>query len=209
MTSFDVDHLPFNRGWRWKQTQQTEDFVLDAGESKTMQELSLPDQDVAAGWLVFASVSSTSDKVTFNTVTELPGPDNKRRAASFTARELLNAGATEARAGLPWAEQTTVGGTDVFSIWANAFAGFAIPIRFPEFSKVEVKNPTDAQMTVLGFRVGSLLIHKPDTFFRQMRAFNLLTQPNDVKTEKDVIEKIEMTNDAEETLLNGLAETPD
>lgn len=177
MGSFSLDHLPANRGWRWKIVNNRNwdgpdtPFTLDPGEIKEIHRLDLEGEEVAMGWIVYTSVTSTSDQITVDSVTERPGPEGQRRAGGFKAEDLLNTGATEARAGLPWAEKTTVDGTDLYTVWVNAFSGFAIPVRYPEFSRIEIKNPSDSPIAVNGFRTASLLVHKPKTFFKQLAAF--------------------------------------
>lgn len=178
--SFSLDHLPANRGWRWKIVDDSNwdgpegPFTLDPDETKKIHELDLEGEDVTMGWIIYSSVTSTSDQITIDSVTERPGREGQRRAGGFKAESLLNTGATEARAGLPWAEQTTVDGTDLFTVWVNAFSGFAIPVRFPEFSRIQIENPSDSPITINGFRTASLLVHKPEVFFKQMAAWNAL-----------------------------------
>jgi|GEM_PF-5180683 len=180
MSAFSLDHLPANKGWRWKIVNDSNwddpegPFVLEPGETRAIHKLDIEDEDVTMGWIIYASVTATSDQITLDSVTERPGPENQRRAGGFKAEDLLNAGATEARAGLPWAEQTTVAGTDLYTIWVNAFSGFAIPVRFPELSRIEISNPSESSITVNGFNTASLLVHKPEVFFNQMAAWNAL-----------------------------------
>lgn len=212
MGAFDLEHLPFNRGWRWKIEQTSDNFTLEPGEDRVIHELNLEDtdEDVIAGWIVYAQVSSTSDQITFDSVTELPGPEGKRRAGGFKAEDLIAGGATDPRTALPWAEQTAVDGVDVYSIWVNAFGGFAIPVRFPEFSRLVVSNPADndSDITVTGYNSASLLVHEPEDFFRQMRAYKALS--GEIKLEASTVEEareeLMIDGDIEELLLDILTE---
>jgi len=209
MSSFSLDHLPANRGWRWKIVNDSNwsgsegPFTLDSEESKTIHELDIEGEDVVMGWIIYASVTSESDQITLDSVTEVPGPEGQRRAGGFKAEDLINSGATEARAGLPWAEQTTVSGTDKFTIWLNAFSGFAIPVRFPQFSRIEISNPSNSSIQVDSFKTASLLVHKPELFFRQLRAFQALT--GDIPPERVT----ELDTDTVDELVSVLTEAPD
>jgi hypothetical protein len=180
MASFALDHFPANRGWRWKTVSDKNwdgpegPFQLDAGETQTVHELDVEGEDVIMGWILYGSVTSPSDQIVFESVTEEPGSEGQRRAGGFKAANLLNAGATEARAGFPWVEQTTVDGSDLFTVWVNASGGFAIPVRFPEFSRIQISNPSDSAITVNSFDTASLLVHKPEVFFQQLAAWNAL-----------------------------------
>lgn len=176
--SFTLDQLALNRGWRFKITDGDRlrgldtPFTLDPDEKETIQQLDVDDEDVFAGWLMGAFATSTSEDLAVQAITEPAGAEGQRRSGVISAGELLQTGANEPKTSSPWAKQTTVGGTDYYSVWFNGFDGFGAPTRFPEMSRVEVKNTGSSSITVTGFRVSSILIHQPKTFFRQLAAYN-------------------------------------
>lgn len=175
--AFNLDHFAFTNGWRFKITDgdRRDDlstpFTIEPGEQQEIHRLDLEDEDVFGGWLFGAVLTSTSSDIAVEAITDPPGPNNQRRSGIISASELITSGANEPRDTQTWVEQTNIGGTDFYSLWFNGFGGFGAPVRFPEFSRVIAHNTGNSTITVNAFNVRSILIHKPELFFRQLAAF--------------------------------------
>lgn len=187
MPAFDQEHLVFNRGWRWKvergdkgETQVP--FTLDSGDEFEVLRGDLEEERVVAGYLMFFTISATGDgarNMAVDLTQEIPGPSGRslRRSGTFNVGELLDIGQDNpAIAGTPVATQTVVNGVDVYAIGYNGFAALPTEVRFPEDASVVLANQSDSNsFTVQSYRAGTQLIHKPKLFFKQVRAYNILT----------------------------------
>jgi hypothetical protein len=179
--TFSLSQLAFNKGWRYKITdgQRVDNLStplqLNAGETRTIHEIDIEDGEILSGYLMAAVVTSTDPGIAVQAITDPPGAENDRRSGIISAQELIRTGATDPRTNAPWVEVTNVQEQTFYNLWFNGFDGFGAPARYPRFSRVEVSNQGPAPIQLSGFRVTSLLIHRPELFFRQLAAFNLLT----------------------------------
>lgn len=177
MTPWNLHHLAFNRGWRPRLTSVTTPTNVEPNTREVLQPMNLEgiddDANVVAGWLMAASLTTTSDQLEVRSVESPPGEE--RQQARRSVEQLIDAGATDVAPGFLWAGKQNVDGTTVYNIHYNGWGGIPSQLRFPSLSHIEAFNPTSVTIPITGYEVQSILVHDPKLFFRQMRAFNALT----------------------------------
>lgn len=213
--TFQLDHLSLVKGWRPK-TEVFDNFTIEPDGTEVVHTLDLDDEEVLAGWGVAFAVVTTSDQLVFEAIVEPPGADGDRRTGSFKIEDQLNAGQTEAQVGVPTVEETIVDGVTLYTLTLNAFgSSYGLTVRFPEFGRIELRNPSDSTITVNQSKAVSFLLHRPELFFKQIRAYNALTAQtgdtqyiSELETAEQARQYLDMNDEVEEAFIDAIRESP-